>query len=202
MDQRLGSVTPDGRTVLFGLMNMADYGSDLLLVDVDGGAPLRPYLVGPGFEGMPSLSPDGRWVVYLADASGRMEVWVADFPEARGRWQISTGFSPSAGLEALTVADIRFGGGIGYGWMSEDEIYWQDTEGRVSAVTIRARGGDLEISARALLAGRRLTPTERLLDYSFARERFLIARAEGPDPAPVFVVLSDWRAALRVGAQR
>jgi serine/threonine-protein kinase len=36
------------------------------------------------------LSPDGRWLVYVSDESGRREVYVRPFPTGEGRWQISS----------------------------------------------------------------------------------------------------------------
>jgi serine/threonine-protein kinase len=42
-------------------------------------------------EVTPALSPDGRWLAYVSNESGRNEVYVRPFPEVdRGRWQIST----------------------------------------------------------------------------------------------------------------
>jgi len=37
----------------------------------------------------PDLSPDGRYVAYRSDESGRAEVYVRPFPEGGGKWQIS-----------------------------------------------------------------------------------------------------------------
>jgi hypothetical protein len=36
------------------------------------------------------LSPDGRWLAYTSDESGRSEVYVQPFPRPGGRWQVST----------------------------------------------------------------------------------------------------------------
>ena len=38
----------------------------------------------------PSASPDGKWLAYDSDESGRLEVYVRPFPGPGGRWQIST----------------------------------------------------------------------------------------------------------------
>jgi len=50
-----------------------------------------PVAADPGFdEQSPALSPDGRWLAYVSDESGRWEVYVRPFPEVNaGRWQIS-----------------------------------------------------------------------------------------------------------------
>ena len=37
------------------------------------------------------LSPDGRWLAYTSDESGRREIYVTTFPTASGKWQISNG---------------------------------------------------------------------------------------------------------------
>lgn len=39
---------------------------------------------------MASISPDGRWLAYTSDASGRDEIYVTSFPDSRRRWQLSS----------------------------------------------------------------------------------------------------------------
>jgi serine/threonine-protein kinase len=42
------------------------------------------------YEGMPALSPDGRWLAYASEESGRIEVYIRPFPDVnRGKWQVS-----------------------------------------------------------------------------------------------------------------
>ena len=42
-------------------------------------------------EFQPQISPDGRWMAYTSDESGKYEVYVRPFPEVdKGRWQVST----------------------------------------------------------------------------------------------------------------
>lgn len=41
---------------------------------------------GKGF----GFSPDGRWIAYDSDESGRSEVYVRSFPSGPGTWQVST----------------------------------------------------------------------------------------------------------------
>jgi len=36
------------------------------------------------------FSPDGKWVAYSSNESGKWEIYVTSFPDARGKWQIST----------------------------------------------------------------------------------------------------------------
>jgi Tol biopolymer transport system component len=50
-----------------------------------------PVVVTAFEERAPALSPDGRWIAYQSDESGRFEVYVRPFPNSNaGKWQIST----------------------------------------------------------------------------------------------------------------
>jgi serine/threonine-protein kinase len=50
----------------------------------------QPFLRTPFNEGAPSFSPDGRWLAYLSNESGRPEIYVQPYPGPGGKWQIST----------------------------------------------------------------------------------------------------------------
>jgi hypothetical protein len=55
--------------------------------------PAEPFLLlrTKANEVLPRISPDGRFVAYQSDASGRWEVHVQPFPRGEGRWQVSVG---------------------------------------------------------------------------------------------------------------
>ena len=53
-------------------------------------AEARPLLKGSFSYGAGIVSPDGRWLAYMSDESGRGEVYVTAFPSPSGKWQIST----------------------------------------------------------------------------------------------------------------
>jgi len=48
------------------------------------------FLQTPFDEGASRFSPDGRFVVYVSDESGRFEVYVRSFPNGDGKWRVST----------------------------------------------------------------------------------------------------------------
>ncbi len=56
-----------------------------------GDSALTPLLAAPGYDQKsPALSPDGRWLAYTSNESGRNEVYVRPFPDVNaGRWQVS-----------------------------------------------------------------------------------------------------------------
>ena len=40
---------------------------------------------------LPMFSPDGKWIAYMSDESGSMEVYIRPFPGPGGKWQVSAG---------------------------------------------------------------------------------------------------------------
>jgi dipeptidyl aminopeptidase/acylaminoacyl peptidase len=73
--------SPDGRFLVFEQADPVT-GWDLWLLPLEGERKPIPYLRTPFNETGASLSPDGRWMAYCSDATGRLEVYVRSFPEA------------------------------------------------------------------------------------------------------------------------
>lgn len=82
------SWAPDGRGVAVTELD-PDGGADVALVDLDSPG-LRPLVAGEALEHSPAFSPDGRWLAWVSDESGRDEVYVAPYPDAGPRVTIST----------------------------------------------------------------------------------------------------------------
>jgi len=49
------------------------------------------FLKAPSTLGNGQFSPDGKWVAYASNETGKWEIYVTSFPDARGKWQVSTG---------------------------------------------------------------------------------------------------------------
>ncbi len=105
----------DGRWVLASIQR-PDTRFDLAVVDLEGERRPIDLLASPFDERNPRLSPDGRWLAYDSNETGRVEVYLTDFPDARQKWQVS------------------IGGGNNQLW-SEDggELLWDGSEGLVAA---------------------------------------------------------------------
>jgi Tol biopolymer transport system component len=64
-------------------------GQDVWVLPMEGDRQPRPILQTPASELDARLSPDGRWLAYASDESGRYEVYVQPFSGSGGKWQIS-----------------------------------------------------------------------------------------------------------------
>jgi serine/threonine-protein kinase len=90
------SFSPDGKRLAFFEFNPKT-GADIWTLPMEEaerdhpkvGKP-APFLVTPADERTPMFSPDGRWIAYQSDESGRLEVYLRPFPGPGGKWQIST----------------------------------------------------------------------------------------------------------------
>src|ERR1041385_7806419 len=96
-DQWAGDVTPDGRTLLFRSGGGGPLRSIRVLPLRGRGRTPESFLANQFDNHSPSLSPDGHWVAYASNESGRLEVYVRPFPGPGGRWQVS----PAGGSEPL-----------------------------------------------------------------------------------------------------
>jgi len=83
------SWAPDGKTLILNLIDPVRRG-DILALPMEGDHKPRPFLATQFNETRPELSPDGRWLAYESDESGRLEVYVQPFPGPGGKWQVST----------------------------------------------------------------------------------------------------------------
>jgi Tol biopolymer transport system component len=68
----------------------AETQSDVWAMPLFGDRKPFPVLATPFTETDPRFSPDGKWLAYTSDESGRREVYVQSFPIGGGKWQVST----------------------------------------------------------------------------------------------------------------
>jgi len=95
--QFANSWSPNGRFLAFTENNPTTQG-DVMILSVDGDeistwkhGTVTALLNGPADEGDAMFSPDGHWLAYDSDESGRFEVYVRPFPGADRKWAVSTG---------------------------------------------------------------------------------------------------------------
>ena len=88
------SLSSDGATLAFTQNSGGTTGSDILMLDLGSGTPGEAnrepvmWLQTEFNESNPMISPDGQWVAYRSNESGRNEIHVRPFADA-GQWQVS-----------------------------------------------------------------------------------------------------------------
>jgi Tol biopolymer transport system component len=89
------SWSPDGRILAF-TEHHPSTGADIWILAMDGKREPQPFLKTSFNENLAEFSPDGRWIAYCSNESGRDEVYVRPFPGPGGITKISTtgGFLP------------------------------------------------------------------------------------------------------------
>ncbi len=167
-----GAVTPDGRTLVFQRNDPVSLG-DLWLLRLEPSSRPVPLLVGPANERGIALSPDGRWLAYVSDASGSDEVYVRPLAATGAPVQVSNG------------------GGREPRWSpSSREIFYRSDRG-MSAASVHV-GSSLRITARTLLFDERAYLTlngHALYDVLPDGERFVMIR-RAPGSHEVVVMLN------------
>jgi Tol biopolymer transport system component len=138
----------------------------------------QPFLRTPFNESSPRLSPDGRWLAYISDESGRYEIYVQPYPGPGGKWQIST----EGGMEPVWNPNGR-------------ELFYR-SGGKMMAVDIATQPGFAAGKPRMLFEGQ-YVPTPATLpnyDVSTDGQRFLMVKPnEQAQSAPTQInVVLNW----------
>jgi len=175
--------SPDGRFVLYMVDNGAPTGWDLWILPLFGDRKPRPFLQTPFNDAQGRFSPDGRWIAYISNESGRYEVYVTAFPGPGGKWQISS-------VGGTTIA-------VWPRWRRDGkEISYLAPDGTLLAAAVNGQGARFEVGdVRPLFSPRSRGPR---WPYDVSPDgRFLVnAVVERGGSSPLLVVL-NWTAALK-----
>ncbi len=81
--------TPDGKRLVTDTWPSSTTGVDIVEIDLERDGEVRGLLASAYNEDYPALSPDGKWLAYASDESGRYEVFVTRYPDIQGKWYVS-----------------------------------------------------------------------------------------------------------------
>jgi eukaryotic-like serine/threonine-protein kinase len=128
------------------------------------------------------FSPDGKWVAYSSNESGRWEIYVTSFPEGHGKWQVSN----TGGDQARWRSDGK-------------ELFYLSDDSKIMAVPVKT-GSNFDAGAPAALFQanpREMFATSELFSYDVSSDgqRFLINTQLKTALTPMSVVL-NWSAKL------
>jgi eukaryotic-like serine/threonine-protein kinase len=156
--------SPNGQFVLYAS------GGDLRAVPLAGARKPIDVAHTPFSEGPGRFSPDGHWVAYQSNESGRFEIYVQPFPDGRLKKQITSG------------------GGVSPQWSAGGHELFYVSGNRLMVVPIRS-------SASSVEAGRPLVlfalPPGSSYDVSRDGQRFLVSKVV--KEAPPITVLLNWK---------
>jgi hypothetical protein len=103
---RVTDWSPDGRSLVVSESRSGTRG-DIFIVPSSAAqnAAIRPYAQTPFNETFGTISPDGRWLAYASDESGRPDVYVDSFPSPgrRARLSVGGGTEPRWGADSRTL---------------------------------------------------------------------------------------------------
>ena len=129
------------------------------------------------------FSPDGKWVAYASNESGKWEIYVTSFPDAHGKWRVSTN------------------GGEQPRWRGDGkELFYVSSDSKMMAAPVTT-GAKFDSGTPVALfpaTPQQLVSRTNLFVYAVSRDgqRFLIIRqVKQADSAPMSVIL-DWPAKL------
>jgi serine/threonine protein kinase len=164
----LGDWSPDGKYLL------CHNDRAILALPMVGPREFRRLIDSPGPKDEPHFSPDGQWVAYSSDESGRPEVYVASFPEFDKRRPVSLG-----------------GGGVPWWRADGRELFYMSRDGKLMSVPVEPRSAEFGIPTM-LFQTPLESPSLISAQYVVTRngQRFLLAVPHGTI-APITVVL-DW----------
>ena len=174
----LSDWSKDGR-YLIGDIQENTTREDVFFVDLKGDRKITKFLQTPASEQAATLSPNGKWLAYVSDESGRFEVYVVAFPGPGGKWAIS-----SSGIDILTPCS----------WSADGKELYYQSSGKIMAVPIQNTDSFQFGTPQPLpmsttdISGFTTGPTSG---------RFLVLRRSGQaEPSPIHLVL-NWTELLR-----
>jgi serine/threonine protein kinase len=166
----------DGKYILY------ERGADLWFVTVPEFHPARFLKASSTLKGA-RFSPDGKWVAYSSNESGRWEIYVTSFPEAHGKWQVSNA------------------GGTGPKWRSDGtELFYLSADNKMMAVPVKT-GSNFDPGTPMVLFQanpREMLATSEQFSYEVSEDgqKFLINTRVRTATTPLSVVL-NWSAKLK-----
>ena len=174
--------SPSGKQLIFSEEGPTT-SANIMMMELDRTRRVTPLVQSSFIERNGTISPDGRWLAYEANESGRFEIYVRPFPEVNnGRWQVSTG----GGTRPLWARSAL-------------ELVFVSPTGELMRVGV-APGVSWGAATRATLLlkkGYFTNPVwwSRMYDIAPGGQRFLMIKEESTDGTaapPSLVIVQHW----------
>jgi DNA-binding beta-propeller fold protein YncE len=169
---------PDGKTLMFSEFR-PDSNWDIWTLSTTDRKP-QLFLGTPFHDGGRAFSPDGRWLAYYSDESGRGEVQVRPFPGPGPKWQVSTE------------------GGVGPVWAPSGRELFYRSENRLMVADVQLVPAFSARAPRLVFEGTYKTFLPGNFDVSPDGRRFIMIKPAATADAPSrLVVVQNWTEELK-----
>jgi Tol biopolymer transport system component len=167
----------DGRFIIYTTRIPATQW-DLWILPVGSGRPPTPYLQTPFTEYQAQIAPDSRWVAYVSDEAGTLDVYIDTFPERGRKVRVSTH------------------GGMHPRWRGDGRELFYLAGGKLMAVDVRL-GDSIDVAEPHALFQTRITGVSRN-HYNVTRDgqRFLINSPSIEAAMSPMTVVVNWTSLL------
>jgi Tol biopolymer transport system component len=181
------SVSREGRFLIYGT---PPPDSNLWVLPLTGDRKPIPYMQTPFNEAGGRFSPDGRWVAFGSNESGRPEIWVAPFPATGAKVLVST-----AGAQFFSAR-----------WRDDGrELFYLSPEGTLMAAAVDGQRADFRVPSAKALFRLPVTPTTAagtVYDVSADGQRFLVNMRPDDGGAMPLTIVFNWTAPLTRSSPR
>jgi serine/threonine protein kinase len=177
-DDQAEACSVDGKYLAFLRRRLPQqYAADIWILPLTARGKAFPFIKSAFDKRFCAFSPDGRWLAYASNESGRFEIYVAPFPGAKGKWQVSSS------------------GGTFPKWREDGkEVFYLGSDNRVRATEIATRGSSVRVGSTEILFRVQTVPAPMSpFDATSDGRRFLINAmpAAQNDSEPV-TLLVNW----------
>jgi len=176
--------TPDGRFLLYREYSSETRG-DLKFLSMIGDGKPRTLVATAYDEGPGVFSPDGRWVAYSSDESGRTELHVTAFPDASRHYRVSSG------------------GGSQPRWSPDGRELFYLSGNKMMSAPVERQGDDLVFGASQTLFEQRFqtfggTAFNATTRYDVSKDGRIVALLRATEePPPPLTLVFHWAEAFR-----
>jgi serine/threonine protein kinase len=129
----------------------------------------------------PVFSPDGKWLAYANNESGRYEVYIQPFPSGGGRWQVSTA------------------GGTTPNWRKDGkELFFFSPDQQMMAVDVNQNGASLQLGApHALFKATTVSASSGPYTVSGDGKKFVMNTVLPQSITEPLTLITNWPADLK-----
>jgi len=177
---QLSQWSPDGKYLIYGRGPFFANGEEIWAMPLEGDRkPIRLVTQGAGaFAADGKMSPNGKWLAYVSNESGQLQIYVVPFPGGQGRWQVSQN------------------GGVAPKWSHDGkEFYYATPNYSIFSVPVSEVGNAIQFGTTKTLASNS-TAQQFFYDVSRDGSKILLGIASSQGN-PSIALISNWSAELK-----